>query len=122
MIRESSLSSVLLPAPFRPMIPTTSPGATVKFTLRRAQSTSRCGFARLRLPKHRQRAARALRNAVAQALVALLLGTKSILLANVLRVYREFSHAGFLDEVSERFFHASEVIGPTHEQREGHTG
>ena len=38
VMRERILSSVLLPAPLRPMIPTTSPAATLNVTSRSAQS------------------------------------------------------------------------------------
>ena len=40
MIFERIFSSVLLPAPLRPMMPTTSPSSTLKETLRSAQRIS----------------------------------------------------------------------------------
>jgi hypothetical protein len=40
VIRDRILSRVLFPAPFRPITPSTSPGATVSDTSRRAQSAS----------------------------------------------------------------------------------
>src|ERR1039457_6624837 len=42
VIRDRILSSVLLPAPFRPMMPTASPCFTSNETSRRAQITSLC--------------------------------------------------------------------------------
>ena len=41
-MRERILSSVLLPAPLRPMMPTTSPSLTSKETSLRAQMVSLC--------------------------------------------------------------------------------
>jgi hypothetical protein len=59
VIRDRIFRSVLFPAPFRPMMPTTSPCSTVKSTSRRAQKSDVAAFDRAGAPVSRAAARRA---------------------------------------------------------------
>ncbi len=81
VMRERILSSVLLPAPLRPMMPTTSPASTSKLTSFRAQIVLTCPVDEPAWRRRRMGAAAALVMASRSVVGALLRGADLVPLA-----------------------------------------
>ena len=120
MIRERILSSVLLPAPFRPMIPTTSPAAMSKVTSRRAQKVSggrRRGRCASRAAGRRKAPAERLADGPVRDSSA----AEAVFLPEVPNPNYGVAHERLSDDIGEGPLHAPEVerARNKHEQGDG---
>ena len=112
------MSSVLLPAPLRPMMPSTSPCLTSRSTSLSAQRSSRRVRGRARVADALDRSLGRLHQRVAQRAVRLALAADAVHLAETDGAQGDITHG--LHHIGEHPLHALEVEEAADEQHHDH--